>query len=170
VAPESAGPLLRHFVVETNLLNFSVRNAGVPGLAEVTRRPTRLAELGDRAVIEHDLNVYEVVTALGVGARRSPLRARPRASPDVSMLEVPPLDLEPRTRRLHRWDIQTALCLMTIPFALCLTATEYRQAVHSLRLDATLLAVLATATGDDELWCWPGPPVTTSSGAGQGHR
>ena len=65
------------------------------------------------------------------------------------MLEVPEIDPEPGTRRLLNLDIQTALCLMNIPFAFCLTPGEYRRAVHSLRLDVSLLNVLAALTGDD---------------------
>lgn len=154
VAPESAGLLLRHFVIETNLLNFIARNAAVPGLREVTLRPTELRQLADRAVIEHDLNVYEVLLALGAGARIQPLRARPLHELDFSMLTVPPLDLEPNLRRWLNLDIQTALCLMNVPFALCLTPREYRRAVHSMRLDESLLAVLATITGDATFRFW----------------
>ena len=61
---------------------------------------------------------------------------------------------------LLRLDIQTALCLMNIPFALCLTDDEYQRAVHSLRLDESLLAVLAELTGDPTFLRWrPGTPV-----------
>jgi hypothetical protein len=31
VSPEAGELLIRHFIVETNLLNFLVRNAGLPG-------------------------------------------------------------------------------------------------------------------------------------------
>jgi len=152
VAADAVRLLIRHFVVETDLLNFAVRNAQVPGLEEVKLRPTALSGLGNRAVIEHDLNVYRVL--LGLGASGGPAR-RELADLDFSMLEVPDTDPEPETRRLLNLDIQTALCLMNIPFALCLTSSEYRRAVHSLRLDTSLLSVLATLTGDPAFagWC-----------------
>jgi hypothetical protein len=81
------------------------------------------------------------------------------------MLDIPPVDPESWRRRLLNLDIQTALCLMNIPFALCLTPDEYRRAVHSLRLDASLLTVLASVTGDDTFLSWrPGlPPVRVDS-------
>jgi hypothetical protein len=155
VSPTAGELLVRHFLVETNLLAFVARNAGVPGVPEVKLRPTALRGLGNRAVIEHDVNVYEVLTALG----GRPLR--PPAVLDGTMLAVPPIDAEPGTRRWLRLDIQTALCLMNIPFALCLSAGEYRRAVHSLRLDADLLGVLAELTGDPTFRSWspPGVPV-----------
>ncbi len=161
VSPAAVSLLIRHFVVETNLLNFCVRNARLPGAAAVGLRPVTLADLGNRAVIEHDLNVYRVLSALG--SARGP--ARPRDDLDFSMLEVPEIDPEPGTRRLLNLDIQTALCLMNIPFAFCLTPAEYRRAVHSLRLDTSLLTVLAALTGDDAFFRWRAalPPVRVDS-------
>src|ERR1700735_2750599 len=50
VSPAAVSLLIRHFIVETNLLNFCLRNAGVPGLPDVRLRPTRLAGLGHRGV------------------------------------------------------------------------------------------------------------------------
>ena len=162
VAPDSVGLLIRHFIVETNLLNFCLRNVGVPG--EVDLRPTTLAELGNRAVIEHDLNVYRALLALGrAGAPgRAPKLSKP-AQLDFGMLVVPDIDPEPKTRRLLRLDIQTALCVMNIPFAFCLTPDEYRRAVHSLRLDASLLTVIAEITGDSAFLGWRQPAVRVDS-------
>jgi len=154
--------LVRHFIVETNLLNFCVRNA-LPDVPEVGLRPVTLAGLGDRAVIEHDLNVYRVLSALGVsgvsGVAGVAGVAGTRAALNFGPLDIPPVDPEAGRRRLLNLDIQTALCLMNIPFALCLMPDEYRRAVHSLRLDASLLTVLASLTGDDTFLSWrPGPP------------
>ena len=157
VSTDAVSLLVRHFIVETNLLNFCLRNA-LPDVPEVGLRPVTLAGLGDRAVIEHDLNVYRVLSGLS-GA------ARARDQLDFGMLDIPPVDPESWRRRLLNLDIQTALCLMNIPFALCLTPEEYRRAVHSLRLDASLLTVLASLTGDDTfLWWRTGlPPVRVDS-------
>ncbi|WP_018350386.1 DUF6999 family protein [Longispora albida] len=150
VAPEAGALLIRHFVIETNLLNFLIANsAGAGKLPPVTLVPTTLRQLGDHAVIEHDINVYAVLIALG----RTGHGGRPAAL-DFSMLTVPPIDAEPGTRRFLRLDIQTALCLMNIPFALCLTSSEYRRAVHSLRLDEPLMALLSAATGDPSFLAW----------------
>jgi len=161
VSPDAVTLLVRHFIVETDLLNFCLRNAGVPGApAEITLRPTALAGLGDRAVVEHDLNVYRVLRLLGCTDNLGPPR-----SLDFGTLDIPPIDPEPRTRRLLNLDIQTALCLMNIPFALCLTPGEYRRAVHSMRLDASLLTMLAALTGDSAFLGW-GPrslPVRVDS-------
>ncbi|MBO0830554.1 MAG: hypothetical protein J2P28_09705 [Actinobacteria bacterium] len=170
VSPAAVTLLIRHFIVETNLLNFCVRN-GLSHLAapgEVDLRPTTLADLGNRAVIEHDLNVYRVLYALGNRGRGgcpAAVAQRDGTCLDFGMLSVPGIDPEPHTRRFLNLDIQTALCLMNIPFAACLTPAEYRRAVHSLRLDASLLSILAALTGDDTFLAWrpAGHPVRVDS-------
>ena len=142
VSPGAVELLIRHFVVETNLVNFIIRNTAVD-MAPVTLRPETLAGLGDSAVVEHDVNVYDVLIALdGV-----PL-TRPEA------LDFPPIDAERRRRRYLRLDIQTALCFMNIPFSMALTVEEYRRAVHSIRFDDSFLEILALVTGDDTFRHW----------------
>jgi hypothetical protein len=152
VSPGAGQLLVRHFIVETNLLAFIARNAPARGVPEVTLRPASLRQLGDRAVIQHDVNVLDVLIALRSASGPYPLA--PVAQPDTTMLVVPAIDAEPGTRRLLRLDIQTALCLMNIPFALCLSPQEYRRAVHSLRLGTFLLGVLAALTGDPTFNAW----------------
>jgi hypothetical protein len=108
VSADAVELLIRHFVVETNLLNAIVANNGPTDARPVTLRPTSLAELGGGAVLEHDRNVYQVLITLGPGPRRAP------EALDLSMLEVPPIDPERDRRRLAHLDIETALCLMNI--------------------------------------------------------
>jgi hypothetical protein len=148
VSPRAGTLLIRHFLVETNLLTFLLRNAGVRA-SEVRLRPTTLRDLGNRAVLEHDRNVYDALVAIGVAGP-----VRPPSRVDFSMLQVEPIDADEGRRRWLRLDIQTALCLMNIPFALCLTRDEYEAAVHSLRLDDSILALLADLTGDDTFLRW----------------
>ena len=164
VSPTAVSLLIRHFIVETNLLSFCAHNAAADDAApEVTLRPQALSDLGNRAVIEHDLNVYRVLRALG---QAGPIRARHPADLDYSMLAIPAIDPEPRRRRLLQLDIQTALCLMNIPFSLCLTPAQYRRAVHSMRLDTSLLSVLTAITGDTTYLGWAsGLPVRVDSNA-----
>jgi hypothetical protein len=147
VSPLAVELLIRHFVIETNLLNFIVRNTAT-GIAPVALRPVNLAGLGDRAVIEHDINVYQVLAAL------DRTRIGPPDVVDYGGLDMPPLDPEPHRFRLLRLDIQTALCLMNLPFAACLTPDEYRRAVHSMRFDDSILAILAEITGDPAFLRW----------------
>lgn len=147
VSPDAVELLVRHFVIETNLVNFVLRNTDA-AIPPVTLRPMSLAELDDHAVVEHDVNVYDVLIALdGV-----PLA--PPEQLDFAQLDIPPIDAERHRRRLLRLDIQTALCFMNIPFSMALTMEEYRRAVHSMRFDDSFLEMLAVLCDDDTFRHW----------------
>ncbi|MDY0907974.1 DUF6999 family protein [Microbacterium sp. CFBP9034] len=147
VSPDAVELLIRHFVVETNLVNFIIRNTPVD-MAPVTLRPETLAGLGDSAVVEHDVNVYDVLIALD----KVPL-TRPETL-DFAQLDIPRLDAERGRRRFIRLDIQTALCFMNIPFSMALTVEEYRRAVHSIRFDDSFLEILALVCDDETFRHW----------------
>jgi hypothetical protein len=148
VSEEGGELLLRHFVIETNVLAFIARNHGVE---EPALRPGTLDELDDNAVIVHDLNLYEVLA--GMRGRRLP-RPGERATPlDFSMLGVDPIAPSSK-RRLLSLDLETGLCFMNVMFCLLTTSDEYRRAVHSLQLDESVLGCVAELTGDDVFRSW----------------
>jgi hypothetical protein len=163
VAPEACAMLMRHFVIETNLLCFLARNAR-PGqtnddgaLEEPTLRPRRCADLGDRAVIRHDLNVYNLLHDLGVTPGVDVRTPRPLHTLDVSMLDAGPIegdDGHDPHRRFLNLDIETSLYLMNIPFCLFTTTAEYERGVNSFQLDQSLCAALAGITGDATFASW----------------
>ena len=86
VSVDAVELLIRHFVIETNLVNFIIRNTAVD-FEPVTLRPEKLSQLGEQAVVEHDINVYDVLIALDGVTLTSPL------SLDFSQLDVPPPSL-----------------------------------------------------------------------------
>ena len=144
VSQEGGELLLRHFVIETNVLAFIAANTG---LDQPTLRPGGLDDLDDNAVIVHDLNLYQVL---------SDLDGRPLHRPewlDYSMLEVGLIEVS-RTRRLLWLDLETGMCMMNVAFCLFTTSDEYRRAVHSLQLDESLLAILAELTDDHMFLTW----------------
>lgn len=147
VSPDAVELLIRHFVVETDLVNFIIRNTTV-AMEPVALRPETLAGLGDSAVVEHDVNVYDVLIALDGIPLTPPERL------DFAQLDIPPLDAERGRRRLVNLDIQTALCFMNIPFSMALTVEEYRRAVHSIRFDDSFLEILALVCGDETFRHW----------------
>ncbi len=142
--------LLRHFVVETNLLAFIARSCGeeisVPAL-----RPTKLPDIGkDNAVIAHDLAVYNLVIDVG----QSEVEIGKRGALDFSMVHVPLVDGERSRKRWIDLDIESALYLMNIPFCFFTTETEYERAVNSFQLDESVCAMLAGLTGDVVFRTW----------------
>ena len=138
--------LLRHFIVETNVIAFIARNTG---LTEPTLRPTSLDQLTDNAVVVHDLNVYELLA----GLEGKDLHQRGSWPLDYSMLEVPPIEATGQ-RRWLKLDLESGLSCMNIAFALLTTNLEYQRAIHSLQLDESLLGCIAELTGDEAFRAW----------------
>lgn len=163
VAPEACALLMRHFVVETNLLCFLAKNARREhnnddnAIEEPTLRPRQCADLGERAVIRHDLNVYNVLHDLGVTDGVDVRTPRPLHTLDVSMLDAGAIEgddgHDPHWRVL-RLDIETSLYLMNIPFCLFTTTNEYERGVNSFQLDQSLCAAIAGITGDPAFLSW----------------
>jgi hypothetical protein len=148
VSEEGGELLLRHFVIETNVLAFIAANTG---LDEPTLRPVRLDQLDDNAVIAHDLNLYAVLA--GLGGRPLP-RPDQRLTPlDFSMLDIDLIVPSPK-RRWMRLDLETGMSFMNIMFSLLTTSEEYRRAVHSLQLDESVLSIIAELTGDEVFRSW----------------
>lgn len=148
VSEEGGELLLRHFVIETNVLAFIARNSGT---AEPVLRPRSLGELDENAVIVHDLNLYE--TLAGLNGRPLERPADRRRPIDFSMIELGPIS-PAGGRRYLRLDLESGLCFMNVAFCLLTTSAEYRRAVHSLQLDESVLACLAELTGDEVFRSW----------------
>lgn len=154
VSNEAVTSLIRHFVIETNLINFVAQNCGDPEVQAATLKPSALAQMGDHAVIQHDINIYNLILDLGYSPTANLKKRRSLAALDYSMLSVPHIDTEPNRRRWLQLDIETALYLMNIPFCLFTTEDEYERAVNSFQLDETLLGFLADVTGDPVFRTW----------------
>jgi hypothetical protein len=152
VAPEAGELLLRHFVIETGLIGFIATHAQIPPRDEL--RPTCLAQLGDDAVVRHDVNVYALAVDLGRAGWTGAAPAVHAPMWDSPHLVVPPLDAEPGRRRWLNLDIQSALYLMNIPFAFWTTEDEYERAVNSFQLDDMLMSCLTRITGDPTFLAW----------------
>lgn len=154
VSNEAASSLIRHFVIESNLINFVARNCGADDVLETDLKPDALHKMGDRTVILHDITIYNLLLDLGESETADVLHSRPLEELDFSMLTVPDIDTEPERKRWLELDIESALYLMNIPFCLFTTEDEYERAVNSFQLDESLLGYLANLTGDVVFRTW----------------
>jgi hypothetical protein len=162
-SPDTLDYILRHFLLETNLVNFVARNCGADDVAEVGLLPTRAFDLGEHvdsdgsrlnAVIRHDVNIFNLVIDLGESATADVHTTRPWADLDFSMLTVPEIDLQPEARRRMNLDLESALQLAILVLAVFLDKFTAERAVNSFQLDETLLASIANLTGDSTFRTW----------------
>jgi hypothetical protein len=154
VSADAARSLIRHFIVETNLVSFVVNNCGADDVPDCDLRPANLEQMGERTVIRHDLNIYNLVLDLGTSKTADVDSRRPLDALDLSMFDVPEIDAEDDRFRWLELDIESALYLMNLPFALFTTEDEYERAVNSFQLDESLLGYIANMTGDPVFRTW----------------
>ena len=154
VSADAAELLIRHFVVETNLLAFIAGNCTPTHVPPPTLRPSRLEDLGNHAVIAHDLAVYNLVIDVGQSGADLEAPVRDGRPLDFSALQVPSIDASRERKRWLELDIETSLYLMNIPFCLFTTQSEYERAVNSFQLDESVCAMLASLTGDTTFRTW----------------
>ena len=156
-SPETAEMLLRHFVVETQLVNFVARNCGADDVAEVDLLPTSPAELGDHdgmnAVVLHDVNIFNLVIDLGE-SRDADLSTRALDDLDFSMLGVPELDIAADRRRWFNLDVQSSMSLMCVVLAWYMDFDTAERAINSFQLDESLMAAISDLTGDPTFRTW----------------
>jgi hypothetical protein len=154
VAPESAALLLRHFQVETALLDFLATNVAPGAATRVSLRPTTIRALDGSVVLAHDDHLYrclaELGAAVGPGGLVGDAHRLDRHAVDASMLHLLPVDPDGGwpARRWLSLDLETALCWMNVAFCALTTRAEYERAVHSLTLDASILDALGAVTDD----------------------
>lgn len=154
-----AGPaaqivMLRHFIIESQLLNFVARNAARGRVPEVDLLPTRIEELGDfhgaNAVALHDANLLNLLIDLGETADVDVETRRPLAELDFSMLEMPELSIH-RHGQWINFDLSTVIYMSAVMIALFFDDRSIERAVNSFQLDEPLLCAIANMTGEDSL-------------------
>jgi hypothetical protein len=157
-SPEALAYVLRHFVIESNLINFVARNAGADDVLEVALRPTCADDLADdgglNAVVRHDANIFNLVIDLGESPTADIHTPRALTDLDFSMLTIPVFDVEAHRRRWIALDIESALHITVAALALFMDGATAERAVNSFQLDESLLACLANLTGDDIFRTW----------------
>src|SRR5439155_19809835 len=88
VSREGGELLLRHFIVETLLIRFVLRNSGLDGIPEPDLMPTTIGGLMGHAVIQHDVNMYRLIIDTGEKLRASgKFKCDRRPALDCSMLD-----------------------------------------------------------------------------------
>jgi hypothetical protein len=175
-SPETLEMVLRHLVIESNLINFVARNSGADDVGEVDLHPVRAADVAEHlgrdgsrqnAVVRHDANIFNLIIDLGESATADVHTPRPLDRLDYSMLDIPELDLEPRTRRVMNLDLESALHITVATLAVFMDGATAERAVNSFQLDESLLAAIANLTGDPTFRTWT--PIKFGNWLGHTH-
>lgn len=157
-SPETLGIILRHYAIETNLINFVARNCGAADVKEVDLLPRTIDDLGDvnglSSVVQHDINIYNLVLDIGFSKTANVKDKRPLEELDFSCLNIPDFSGAKSRGRWMNLDLDTSLYILLFFLALFLTRRETERAVNSFQLDATLLGFIGNLTGDPAFYAW----------------
>ncbi len=157
ISPEALYLLIRHFHVETNLINFVARNAGGTGIQEAGNKPDGPGDLGDvegvNATILHDANMFNFIVDLGHAEGANLTERIPLEEMDFSALEFPEPDVEVSGRFLNL-DFESTLYMIVAFMTTFLHEDTAESAANSLELDESLLHIIANYTGDERFRNW----------------
>ena len=158
VSPEALYLLVRHFHVESNLINFVARNAGGTGIQEANNnKPNSHQDLGDvegvNATLLHDANMFNFIVDIGHAEGANLTERIPLEDMDFSALEFPEPDIQSSGRFLNL-DFESTLYLIVAFMTTFLHEDTAESAANSLELDESLLHIIANYTGDDRFRNW----------------
>jgi len=162
-SPETLELVLRHFAVESNLINFVARNSGADDVHEVDLYPRSAWDVGAHtgadgstlnAVCRHDANIFNLVIDVGESETADVFTQRSLDELDFSMLEIPHFDLEPGRRRIMHLDLESALHITVATLLILMDLRTAERAVNSFQLDESLCSSLANLTGDPTFRLW----------------
>jgi hypothetical protein len=157
VSPEALYLLIRHFHVESNLINFVARNAGGTGIEEAGNKPNGPDQLGDvggvNATILHDANMFNFIVDIGHAQEANLTQKIPLADMDFSSLTFTQPEINPKGRILNL-DFESTLYLIVTFMTTFLHEDTAESAANSLELDESLLHIIANYTGDERFRNW----------------
>lgn len=152
LSPEALKYTIRHFQIETALINFVVDNSGSKSMPKAELMPTHVSQISDvdgiNAVALHDLNMINHVIDTGTYDDVDLETQIPLEKIDFSALELPEIEHEPERSRIINFDIETASYIMVFFLVLFFGDREGERASLSLQMDESLMRSLSNLTGD----------------------
>lgn len=138
--PASATLILRHIHLGSQILAFLARNLTIDTTTVEDLRPRCVDDLRHDVFLKHDLNVFNFLhAALGRGPVRGALDFQ-----DIT----DELDLAPERRRWTQFlDLESAVAIYTVMYAVFLTKADFERAAHSLQFDQDFGRLAGEALG-----------------------
>jgi hypothetical protein len=137
VTPEANALILRHFWVESNVINFIIANSREKNTERAALYPRTISELKTMTFLQHDIVLLNALYDLGPTLDEQwPV---PRDELDFSTMREIVLDYDATKRRWCQvLDFETAHELFKTLFCVLVSAEEYERSINSLNLDQTL--------------------------------
>ncbi len=139
--------ILRHFTMGSQVLRFLNDNLADGQLSSRPLKPYKIKDLEDNFFVQHDLNIYNFITELGIYLQDKELRSLSKAISDIDFSAIEDFNdrIEALPNKWHNFlDLQSAIELYTPLFAFFLSREDFERASNSLQLDETVAIYAAT--------------------------
>ncbi len=165
MSAEAQEMLLRHFATEAVVVNFIAQNTRGEAVEDVGLFPLKPEELGEwggmNATLLHDCNIMNLFIDLGKSKKTNVTTKRKKADIDFSALALPEFQIDPDpSSRLMNLDMETSLYIMVLFLVFLFDEDVTESAANSLKLDESVLTILANLTGDNQFRHWSNYPFT----------
>jgi hypothetical protein len=152
VAPEACYLIVRHICLGSNIVNFLIDNGPNPHIQKSSLYPRTVQDLASQyAFLEHDLILYNFIWDYHQAQQQHPQWLTEVQHRELNFDSIQPVILNIDVRK-QKWlrclDLESAIELFKIFYALCLTRTEFERAVLSLQWDENFGLYVGQLTGD----------------------
>lgn len=150
VTPEANYLILRHFWVESNLINFVIANSRNRDVKPVELYPNRIRDLMTHTFIDHDVALFN--SFYDLGSTEGELWPVPKDKIDFSLMRDIVLEYDITRRKWTEFcDFETAQELFKTSFCLLVKADEYERSINSFQFDQSLAIRISRILGDPEI-------------------
>lgn len=152
VSVEANQLILRHYAVESNIINFLLDNSQSPTTIEpITLYPKHTDDMLQASFVDHDQELFRVMAALG---EQDPTGIRTSPPKTLCWKNWKPIQIESQIEKPGRFqvlDFETSHALFMCLFCLLLTAEEYRDAINGFNLDQSIAIRIGHIISDQSL-------------------
>jgi hypothetical protein len=148
VSPEANQLILRHFVTESNILNFMRDNFAGASTQPIELYPRRIDDLKRHTFVHHDQELFRMMRDIGAVTQNWSANGKLQWE-SWRELDLPDQGHPPRWSQVL--DFETSHALFMCLFCFLLTAEEYRDAINGFNLDQSIAIHCGRLIGDPTL-------------------
>jgi hypothetical protein len=153
-SPEACYLIVRHICLGSNIVNFLIDNSADRQIPKSTLYPQTVNDLAENAFLEHDLILFNFVLDYNEAQQKNPDWLQDVHAQGLNYESIQPVNIDVDVSK-RGWfqilDLESAIELFKIFYALCLTSEEFARAVLSLQFDENF-GCYVSAIAQDYNW------------------
>jgi hypothetical protein len=149
VTPESCYLIVRHFSLESNIINFLIDNGPNTDIERANVYPRSILDLASNSFIEHDLAFYNFVLDYAKSKEMNKSWLTSIKSKGINYESIKKsinVEIDFSNQLLRFLDLESTLELFKIIYSFFLTPLEFERAVISLSMDENIANYINTFT------------------------